>query len=231
MGVPRERPTWRIRSLQRIQGLCRNGNGGLSAILFPVDNYGTTHEVLVASARAGNVLGGGDWAEDRLVPDIMRAASERRKVIIRNPEATRPWQHVLEPLSGYLMLGSGLFRGKKALSGAWNFGPDEEGHRTVSTVLQDLGRHWSHIDYEIEENEKNPHEAGLLKLDCSRAFELLKWKPVWNMSQTLFRTALWYRNFYEEGTVISRDNLAEYVTEAGKKRLSWVDDEGLSDTA
>jgi CDP-glucose 4,6-dehydratase len=197
---------------------------------FPVKKYGETHEVLVASARAGNVLGGGDWAEDRLVPDIMRAASERRKVLIRNPEATRPWQHVLEPLSGYLMLGSGLFNGDKALSGAWNFGPNQEGHLAVKTVLQELGRHWSQIVYETVENEENPHEAGLLNLDCSRAFTHLRWKPVWDTSKTFFHTALWYKKFYDTHKVTSRDNLIEYVAEAEQKRLLWAIDEDSLET-
>jgi len=198
---------------------------------FPIREYGKDHKMLVASARAGNVLAGGDWAEDRLVPDIMRAASERLKVQIRNPEATRPWQHVLEPLSGYLMLGNGLFKGKQTLSGAWNFGPYEGGHRTVMAVLEELKRYWSLIDYETAEDAESPHEAGLLKLDCSRALTLLRWKPLWDISQTLSRTALWYRKFYETGEVTSRENLAEYVAEAKQIRLPWADDEDLSDTA
>ena len=116
---------------------------------FNVNEYGKSHNVLLASCRAGNVIGGGDWAKDRLMTDIMVAVSEGKKVVIRNPRATMPWQHVLEPLSGYLMLGQKLFEGKKEFAQAWNFGPGERGSITVKEVVENIKRYWDKIDYEI----------------------------------------------------------------------------------
>ena len=186
---------------------------------FPLDNYQKTHQALVVSVRAGNVIGGGDWGDDRLVPDIMRAASQNEKVQIRNPHATRPWQHVLGPLSGYLLLGGLLLEGKKEFSGAWNFGPTDEGHRNVLSVIRELQKHWSNIDYHIEIDEKNPHEANLLKLDCSKAYAKLKWQPVWDSSTTFAKTAQWYKEYYESGHVPSEEQLAEYITDAKQKQI------------
>lgn len=186
---------------------------------FPLDNYQKAHQTLVASARAGNVIGGGDWGDDRLVPDIMRAASQNERVQIRNPQATRPWQHVLEPLSGYLLLGEHLLEGKQEFSGAWNFGPSDAGHRKVLSVIRELQKHWSNIDYKIKADEKNPYEANLLKLDCSKAYAKLKWKPVWDISNTFAMTAQWYKEYYESRHVRSEEQLAEYVTEAKHKQI------------
>jgi len=189
---------------------------------FPLEEYQKSHQILVASARAGNVIGGGDWGDDRLVPDIMRAASQNKKVHIRNPHATRPWQHVLEPLSGYLLSGKLLLEGKKEFSGAWNFGPTYEGHRNVLAAVRELQKHWSNIDYQIKTDEKNPHEANLLKLDCSKAYANLKWKSIWNSSDTFAKTAQWYRTYYESGRVLSKEQLTEYVIDANHKQISWA---------
>jgi CDP-glucose 4,6-dehydratase len=187
---------------------------------FSLEEYQKSHQILVVSARAGNVIGGGDWGDDRLVPDIMRAASQNEKGVIRNPQATRPWQHVLEPLFGYLLLGQQLLEGKQEFSEAWNFGPTDEGHRNVLAVVRELQKHWSNIDYQIETDEKNPHEANLLKLDCSKAYAKLKWKPVWNSSTTFAKTAQWYRMYYESGHILSRDQLTEYITDAKHNQIS-----------
>jgi CDP-glucose 4,6-dehydratase len=188
---------------------------------FPLNEYRKTHQTLVVSVRAGNVVGGGDWGEDRLVPDIMRAASQNEKVIIRNPEATRPWQHVLEPLAGYLLLGQRLLEGKKEFSGAWNFGPDDDGHKNVLNVVEELQTHWDSIDFKILSDEKYPHEARLLKLDCSKARAELGWRPVWSSSTTFAKTARWYREFYESCMVLSQRDLAEYISDAQQKHVSW----------
>lgn len=189
---------------------------------FPLEKYQKGHQILVASARAGNVIGGGDWGDDRLVPDIMRAAGQNKKVIIRNPQATRPWQHVLEPLSGYLLLGKLLLEGKKEFSGAWNFGPSDEGHRNVFSVIRELQKHWSNIDYKIKADEKNPHEANLLKLDCSKAHAKLKWKSIWDSTTTFAKTAQWYKEYYESEHVRSEEQLAEYITDAKHNQISWA---------
>jgi len=184
---------------------------------FHPDAYQKTHQTLVASVRAGNVIGGGDWGEDRLVPDIMRAANHNEKVIIRNPQAVRPWQHVLEPLSGYLLLGQQLMEGKKEFAGAWNFGPDDDGHIPVIAMVKNLQARWKNIDFEIIHDNNTPHEANMLKLDCSKARSLLGWKPVWNSAAMLEKTAAWYREFYESGRVISQEQLTEYIEDAKQK--------------
>jgi CDP-glucose 4,6-dehydratase len=189
---------------------------------FAVDSYSKTHQTLIASVRAGNVIGGGDWGEDRLVPDIMRAASKREKVLIRNPQATRPWQHVIDPLAGYLLLGQHLFVGKKDFSGAWNFGPEDRGHKDVLTVVKELQSYWPAIDFEIETGGRDLHEANLLKLDCSKAHAKLGWRPIWNNTEMLEKTVRWYREFYESDRVRSREQLSAYIKDARGQRISWA---------
>jgi len=178
---------------------------------FNPAEYGKRHNILLASARAGNVIGGGDWAVDRLIPDIMRAASKNETVIIRNPSSSRPWQHVLEPLSGYLMLGQKLFQGEKEFAGAWNFGPDNEGNITVESVVRSISQEWDKIKFEMQKNISDIHEARLLKLDCSKAHARLKWRPVWDIKKAISMTAGWYREFYENKSVLSMDNIKTYT--------------------
>jgi CDP-glucose 4,6-dehydratase len=189
---------------------------------FSIEEYQESHDTLVASVRAGNIVGGGDWGEDRLVPDIMRAASKTEKAIIRNPTATRPWQHVMEPLVGYLLLGQHLLEGKKDFSGAWNFGPDDKGHRNVLEVAEELKKHWATLDFEIRSDKKAPHEANLLKLDCSKAYGKLNWRAVWHGSKMFEKTVKWYRVFYESDQVLSLEQLTEYIEDAKAERFSWA---------
>jgi len=189
---------------------------------FSIEEYQESHDTLIASVRAGNIVGGGDWGEDRLVPDIMCAAGKIEKAIIRNPAATRPWQHVMEPLAGYLLLGQQLLEGKKDFSGAWNFGPDDKGHRNVLEVAEELKRHWPTIDFEVASDEKAPHEANLLKLDCSKAHGKLNWRAVWHGSKIFEKTVKWYRDFYESGRVRSQKQLTEYIDDAKEERISWA---------
>ena len=189
---------------------------------FHPEQYGKTHHTLIASARAGNVIGGGDWGTDRLVPDIMRSSAKGEKVLIRSPHALRPWQHVLEPLSGYLLLGQKLLEGKKEFSGAWNFGPGSDDHQNVMTVVNKLKTYWDKIDFQfMPDNEKNLHEANLLRLDCSKAYINLGWKSVWNSLTAFEKTAGWYREFYDSGSMISHQNLSDYTESA--KQLSVSD--------
>lgn len=168
---------------------------------------------LLATARAGNVVGGGDWSEDRLIPDLIRALDMRQSLEIRSPQATRPWQHVLESLSGYLLLGEKLISGNRKYASAWNFGPEPDGNRTVEEVLTKLYNQWSHMTWHVTA-EPQPHEANLLYLDSSKARSELAWKPVWDIDTTLAKTADWYRTWLESGTLISRDQLADYVASA-----------------
>jgi CDP-glucose 4,6-dehydratase len=175
---------------------------------------------LMASARAGNVIGGGDWSEDRLLPDIVRAVSENVSLEVRSPNATRPWQHVLEPLSGYLMLGQKLFEGKKEFAQAWNFGPDSDGNRSVGEVLTRLQSNWPAMSWHTTQSPQ-PHEAGLLQLDSTKARRKLGWQPVWSLDEGLDATAKWYQAYLEQSTLLSRDQIQAYVLKARKNGLAW----------
>lgn len=184
-------------------------------------------EKLLASARAGNVIGGGDWALDRLVPDIFKATSKDETVTIRNIHATRPWQHVLEPLSGYLLLGQHLLEGNSRMAEGWNFGPNEDDTREVGNVIQNIKRHWDKVTIEIIQDKNQLHEANLLKLDCSKASALLKWKPVWDFEQTIELTSNWYKDFYtnENLNVAERSqaDLDKYINDAKNKGIKWAE--------
>jgi CDP-glucose 4,6-dehydratase len=185
-------------------------------------DYGVKHHCLVASARAGNVIGGGDWAVDRLVPDIMRAAAANIPARIRNPRATRPFQHVLEPLSGYLQLGAELFLGNTAAAEAWNFGPSRDGIIDVRTVAEMLKSAWNELDFIIDEPAEQLHEANLLHLDCSKAAEKLAWHGILSVEEMFDFTAGWYREFYRSNRVISAEQIAKYITIAEEKVLEWT---------
>lgn len=149
------------------------------------------HNVAIASARAGNVIGGGDWAVDRLIPDCIRAILDGQKVLIRNPHAIRPWQHVLEPLSGYLTLAQRLYEAGVQYSGAWNFGPDDSDAQPVERLVQTLCSKWgSDASYEIDKGT-HPHEAHYLKLDCSKAKSELGWHPRWGLDKAIENIVKW----------------------------------------
>ncbi len=189
---------------------------------FNSSNYKNLHSTLLASCRAGNVIGGGDWAQDRLISDIMIAVSEGDTVNIRNPYATRPWQHVLEPLSGYLQIGGKLLEEKVEFSDAWNFGPSEEESITVEQVVENIKKYWNDIKYEVDEDMNQLHEAGLLKLDCTKANKILKWHAVWDSQKTFEKTVKWYKTFYENQKLLTKLDLQEYVNNAVSKGLSWA---------
>ncbi|MBR7103320.1 MAG: CDP-glucose 4,6-dehydratase [Lentisphaeria bacterium] len=189
---------------------------------FNNETFGKKHHTLLASGRAGNVIGGGDWAADRLVPDIMKAAAKGETVIIRSPRATRPWQHVLEPLSGYLLLGEKLLEEDVSAACGWNFGPAENGHICVEEVTSALAREWDHIQIKTDPPADAPHEAGLLALDCTKARRELAWKSVWTPEETFRRTAAWYREFYTEGRIMTGDDLDAYIAAARKENLEWT---------
>lgn len=195
-------------------------NSYRSSYFNPAD-YKKSHHTLLASCRAGNVIGGGDWAKDRLMTDIILSVSQGKKVSIRNPYATRPWQHVLEPLSGYLAIGQKLLEERVEFAEAWNFGPSDEGSITVEEVVNHVKKHWDAIDYEINRDSNQLHEANLLKLDCSKAHIRLKWKDVWDSKTTFEKTVLWYKNFYENNITDTIDDLNQYILDAKKKKLMW----------
>lgn len=158
-------------------------------------NVYAEHGVALASARAGNVIGGGDWAEDRLIPDIMRAIVQGKPVNIRNPNAIRPWQHVLEPLSGYLLLAQKLYEDGAAYSDGWNFGPNDEDAKPVSWIVDRLTKIWGEGASWVLDGGNHPHEAHYLKLDCSKAKAHLGWYPRWHLEKSLEAIVEWNRAY------------------------------------
>lgn len=163
---------------------------------FNPKNY-RTHAVAAASARSGNVIGGGDWSEDRLIPDGIRAFTGKKSLLIRYPDAIRPWQHVLEPLYGYLLLAKCLYEKGPSFSGAWNFGPNENDARPVRWVAERMADMWgAGATWDIDDNEKL-HEANYLKLDCSKARLKLGWRPQWDLETALDNTISWYKAYYD----------------------------------
>ena len=168
---------------------------------------------LLATARSGNVIGGGDWAADRLIPDLVRATSSDASLAVRFPAATRPWQHVLECVAGYLMLGTRLLAGERAFADAWNFGPDGVETLTVSTLLERMKQHLPRARWHIDRDEAL-HEAAWLALDSGKAQRDLGWRCVWPLDEALAETARWYRAYLDDGRVESREQLARYVAAA-----------------
>ncbi|WP_024850565.1 CDP-glucose 4,6-dehydratase [Hydrogenovibrio kuenenii] len=156
-----------------------------------------SENVGLASARAGNVIGGGDWAEDRLIPDILRAFEKNNAVVVRNPKSTRPWQHVLEPLSGYLVLAQNLYQNPDKYAEGWNFGPNEEDAKPVDWILDKISALWPDSEWKLDEGD-HPHEAGYLKLDISKAKSYLYWQPTWRLEQTLERIVRWHKAWLSE---------------------------------
>lgn len=155
--------------------------------------FNTQKSAALATARAGNVIGGGDWADDRLIPDILKAFENSKSVIVRNPLSTRPWQHVLEPLSGYLVLAENLYTSGQKYAGSWNFGPKDEDCKPVNWILNQMVTVWGEeARWELDQNN-NPHEAGFLKLDCSKAKQKLHWEPKWNLDYTLGLIVKWHQ--------------------------------------
>lgn len=156
-------------------------------------------QIGAATARAGNVIGGGDWGADRLVPDCIRALSGKQPAGIRNPHAVRPWQHVLEPLRGYLLLGAALWQEPQKYSGPWNFGPDDSSHLTVAAMTERLIKYWGSGAWKDLSDPHALHEANLLKLNCDKARAGLDWRSLLTIDECLRMTADWYRKFYAGG--------------------------------
>ena len=189
---------------------------------FNNKDYGTKHEVLLSSGRAGNVIGGGDWAADRLIPDIVKATSKNEAVLIRNPKATRPWQHVLEPLSGYLTLGYKLLKKEVVAAEGYNFGPQSESNLQVGDIVKLSHHYWEDIKVDFSKNTDEHHEANLLMLDCSKANKILKWKAVWGIDQTIGKTINWYKAYYQKNEVVSLNDLNDYVSDAKAVSVEWA---------
>ena len=177
---------------------------------------------VLATARAGNVIGGGDWAKDRLLPDLVCAAAQGRVTKIRFPNAVRPWQHVLEALSGYLALGAKLITDGHDFASAWNIGPVEDDSYTVGDVIQMAQSEWPAIRWQADIAGNQPHEASHLRLDCSKAHGKLRWRPTWNTEQAVRRTIRWYRDYYENGNISTLADLESYCDSAREAGLEWA---------
>lgn len=163
---------------------------------FPLDQFKKTHSTLVAIARAGNVIGGGDWSKDRLIPDIIRGVFEKKEtILVRNPQSIRPWQHVFESLAGYLKLAAYLFEEKVDFSGSWNFGPNEESFISVEQIINQAKNNLLELKYQIV-SDISKHEANFLKLDISKAKTYLDWHPKLSINQALEWTFNWYQAYY-----------------------------------
>ncbi len=186
------------------------------------DYYGKNHHVLLANARAGNVIGGGDWAKDRLIPDIVRATSKGETAVVRNPNSTRPWQHVLEPLSGYLHLGWRLLEEQKDFAENWNFGPNDQSDLAVKDVIKHTLSHWDKIRYQIIEDPTSFHEAKTLKLDSGKARHKLKWQSIWDAPKTIAKTVGWYKHYYDGDGAFSLSDLSDYIADAKLAKVEWT---------
>jgi CDP-glucose 4,6-dehydratase len=174
------------------------------------------HGVSVASARAGNVIGGGDWGRDRLIPDVLAALGKGEPAIIRNPDAVRPWQHVLEPLSGYLRLAERLASGEgPGYSEAWNFGPSDDDARPVRWIVDWMVERWGGVASWVRDEREQPHEATFLKLDCSKSRARLGWAPRWNLATALSAIVDWQRA-YLAGADMRAATLAQIRSYSGE---------------
>jgi CDP-glucose 4,6-dehydratase len=169
-------------------------------------------QMRVATARSGNVLGGGDWSEDRIIPDLVRSLQTKTPLLVRNPLATRPWQHVLDPLAGYLLLGQNLLQ-KEPVSTAWNFGPNAEGNRTVADLLNSAKSNWAELHWQQDTNPQ-PHEASFLFLNTDKARTELHWQPVWPFERTVKETIAWYKAYLKNRSLITREQLERYQQDA-----------------
>lgn len=172
------------------------------------------HGIALATVRAGNVIGGGDWATDRLLPDCARSVLKGERILIRSPQAIRPWQHVLEPLAGYLMLAQRLYEDGAPFSESWNFGPDESDARTVEWLVRTFCSRWGgRASYEVEQGE-HPHEAHYLKLDCSKAKARLGWHPRWGLDEAIGRIIDWTRTYQDGNDVkaVCREQIEAYMS-------------------
>jgi CDP-glucose 4,6-dehydratase len=216
---------WGYRETDRLGGhdpySASKAGSELVAANYRKSYFNTDGAPLLATARSGNVIGGGDWSEDRLIPDLVRAMAAQQSLEIRSPNATRPWQHVLESLSGYLLLVQQLIEGAKNFDCAWNFGPERSSNHSVADVLNTLQAHWPEMQWH-QTAAPQPHEANLLHLDSAKANGQLGWQPVWNLDTTLEKTADWYRIFQSSQTAISPQQLAHYVEAAQKAQVVWV---------
>lgn len=188
------------------------------------NSFYNENKIALTSVRAGNVIGGGDWAQDRLIPDFVKAVMGNKSISIRNPLAIRPWQHVLEPLSGYLWLGALMLQDRCKYSSAWNFGPEDSDILNVEELLKLAVKAWGKGTIE-EDKTKQPYEANFLKLDISKAKMNLKWHPVYDINKAVYETIYWYKAYYENNNErmyeYTLKQIQDYEKEAQIQSLIW----------
>jgi len=182
-------------------------------------------DVVIASARAGNVIGGGDWAADRIIPDCVKAWSENRIVELRNPHSTRPWQHVLEPLSGYMNLALCLYENRAFHGESFNFGPSSNQDHSVLDLVDNMSNYWDKVKWkDISDSRSGPYESGLLKLNCDKALAKLQWNSAMGFEDTVRMTAEWYKDYYKDPNEISHttyQQIKEYAQIAKSRNIKW----------
>jgi len=199
-------------------------NAYLNSFFSP--SAGQHRTIGAASARAGNVIGGGDWGTDRLVPDCIRALIRHQAIGIRSPQAIRPWQHVLEPLGGYLQLGAALWQYPQKYSGAWNFGPDNGNHLTVAAMVDRLVKYWGNGSWNDLSDPQALHEAKLLKLNCDKAHAELNWRSVLTIDECLLATVAWYKKYYRKNqngdmSALCIEQIHDYMGKAAEKLFGF----------
>ena len=182
---------------------------------FNRNSDGKESNIYISTARSGNVLGGGDWAKDRIMPDIIRSLINNKKIQIRNPKSTRPWQHVLEPLKGYLLLAKNLYENPLQYTQAFNFGPSRSNNKTVDSLILSVIKHWPG-EWEVIQEEINLHEAKLLHLQSDKALQLLQWKSVWGFEKTIYETVMWYKSIHEGKDAYEKciNNIENYLIDS-----------------
>lgn len=188
--------------------------------------FNKNDNIRIGIGRAGNVIGGGDWALDRIVPDSVRAWSIGNYVELRNPNSTRPWQHVLEPLSGYLNLAIELANSNELHGEPFNFGPPTNQNYSVGVLVDEMSKYWDKVKWrDLSSSYVGPYESGLLKLNCDKALHYLKWSAIWDFEKTIKETSLWYRNYYNNSQNIREftiEQILMYMEDASKNGLKWA---------
>jgi len=223
---------WGYRETDRLGGKdpysASKGMAELAIRAF-IESYFNSPEsnIRVGITRAGNVIGGGDWARDRIVPDCMKAWAQNKAVEIRNPASTRPWQHVLEPLSGYLTLGAELYRSEQKSGNAYNFGPPASQNHSVQELIEEMSHYWDNVSWrDISKDQRHLHEAGLLKLNCDKALFDLQWQPALQFKETVRMTVQWYKRYYQNESKSMLDftlsQVDEYAALAEEQAISWT---------
>ena len=209
---------WGYREIDPMGGYDPYSSSKGSAELLIASYRNSYLPTTVASVRAGNVIGGGDWAEDRIIPDIVRAFQQNTTVIIRNPQAIRPWQHVLEPLAGYMQLAEQIANNGKEYASAWNFGPKEDDVKTVQWIVEQMAKQWGGNASWTTDKANHPHEANYLKLDCSKANTKLNWYPRWDLFNTLIKIIDWHK------AEINNEDMRKYSVSQIEKYIDYKND-------